>query len=699
MPKALFSARRALSTRSDGELVELSRSGNRDAYAELWRRHASAGLAVARSHSPTLDADDLVSESFARIFKTIAAGGGPTSGFRPYLFTTIRNTAAGWGRARREVAVDDADLIEDPRFSEEAQLDALNGTLAMSAFRTLSPEWQEVLWYTEVEGLAPRELAPLLGLSANSAAALAYRAREGLRQAWIQAHLASVPADSECRWTIDHLGAYLRGKAQKRTRTRVDAHLETCAECSLAASEATDASRQVGLILLPLTAGIGGAIAYTAWLSTGGGVGAASAATAGTLGGASSAGSANTAGTAGAASAGTASGLPVLVGAGLVLCAVAVAGFALSSTIASTPSDQDVAAASGPSQPAVPPATATVAAPPPRPVVPAPTVAPVEPPAVDPAATPGVAASTPQAGGQPRPATVPTAPAKPKPTPTPTPTTSPTTPATPVPDAPVILSPSPSAPVLTDADVITVSGTALPGSSVTAAVDRSVFSTFPADATGSWTIRIPLAAYADGRHALTFVQKAAQGTSAASSLDVTIDRTPAAPVVIAVDTADGRYFPILSGTAQPGATVAISGPGGVGPVSVAADATGAWTSPPVTGLAAGTSTLTVTQTDQARRQSASSTVDVQLVAPALSIDWSWWPDHGPAVTATATGIPGADVELRVWGSIGWTTAALDADGRWSDRHLWLPLHGYFLGEVRYAGDGRVGPAAEAHAAD
>jgi hypothetical protein len=38
----------------------------------------------------------------------------------------------------------------------------------------------------------------LLGLSANSVAALAYRAREGLRQAYLQMHLSGAVRD-ECR--------------------------------------------------------------------------------------------------------------------------------------------------------------------------------------------------------------------------------------------------------------------------------------------------------------------------------------------------------------------------------------------------------------------------------------------------------------------------------------------------------------------
>ena len=41
----------------------------------------------------------------------------------------------------------------------------------------------------EVEGLSAAEIAPLLGIAANSVAALAYRAREGLRQEFLRVQL------------------------------------------------------------------------------------------------------------------------------------------------------------------------------------------------------------------------------------------------------------------------------------------------------------------------------------------------------------------------------------------------------------------------------------------------------------------------------------------------------------------------------
>ncbi|WP_143822650.1 sigma-70 family RNA polymerase sigma factor, partial [Mycetocola reblochoni] len=261
--------------RSDEALVAASRRDDSTAYAELWSRHYAAGMTVARSSSSTIDPEDLVQEAFTRIYRALLAGGGPRGAFRPYLFTTVRNTAASWGSARKDSAVDMLDMLEDPRSTEEASASALDQSLTVRAFRTLPTRWQEVLWYGEVEGLSPARIAPLLGMRANAVAALAYRAREGLRQAWIQAHIAEVPADSACHWTISRVGKYARGKLNGTELTAFNAHLVDCARCTLVAEEASHVSSRIALVLLPITVGVGGSGAYLAWTQAAGGTAAA----------------------------------------------------------------------------------------------------------------------------------------------------------------------------------------------------------------------------------------------------------------------------------------------------------------------------------------------------------------------------------------------------------------------------------------
>ncbi|GAA1984024.1 RNA polymerase sigma factor [Microbacterium pumilum] len=254
---------------ADVDLILRTRSGDRAAFAELWRRHYRSGLTVARSVTSNLDPDDLVQEAYTRIYQSIVAGGGPTGSFRAYLFTCIRNTAAAWGRARREMTIDALETVEDPATTDQATADALDRSLTHQAFRSLPTRWQEVLWYSEIEQMKPAEIAPLLGMKATAVAQLTFRAREGLREAWIQAHLRSVADDSDCQWTIEHLGAYSRANISRRDGVKVNTHLGECARCAIVASEAKEVSRRLALVLVPLTVGSVGAAGYLASLHGG----------------------------------------------------------------------------------------------------------------------------------------------------------------------------------------------------------------------------------------------------------------------------------------------------------------------------------------------------------------------------------------------------------------------------------------------
>lgn len=255
---------------ADSDLVTRTRSGDSGAFGELWRRHYRAGVTVARNMTSSLDADDLVQEAYTRIYHSIVSGGGPTGSFRAYLFTSIRNTAAAWGRARRETAYDELDGVEDPAAGEHESEAALDRGLTHQAFRSLPTRWQEVLWYSEIEQMKPAEIAPLLGMKPTAVAQLTFRAREGLREAWIQAHLRSLADGSECQWTIERLGAYARRNLGRRDHAKVERHMSSCVRCSIVASEAKEVSSRLALVLLPLAIGATGTAGYLATVQGGG---------------------------------------------------------------------------------------------------------------------------------------------------------------------------------------------------------------------------------------------------------------------------------------------------------------------------------------------------------------------------------------------------------------------------------------------
>src|SRR5690606_22946635 len=135
-------------------------------------------------------------------------------------------------------------------------------------FASLPERWQLVLWHTEVEGDKPSDIAPLLGMSANSVAALAYRAREGLKQAYLRSHLADT-ADDTCRWVTEHLGGFVRGGLSRRDHAKVEGHLEDCRTCSAVYLELVEVNSNLRVLLAPLLLGSAAAGYLTAAGHTG----------------------------------------------------------------------------------------------------------------------------------------------------------------------------------------------------------------------------------------------------------------------------------------------------------------------------------------------------------------------------------------------------------------------------------------------
>lgn len=250
---------------TDRALVARTRAGEASAYAELWRRYHGEAAGIARRATSAFDADDLVVEAYAAVLAAIRRGAGPTGdAFRAYLYATVRNLARRWASTRHEIPVEEVPEEAEGDEVLGGQLGSLDDRLVREAFASLPPRWRDVLWYTEVEGLGAAEAAPLLGITPNATAVLAFRAREGLRTAWLQAHVADTLRTGECGWVLEHIGEHSRDNLGTRAAARVDAHLATCRACRDIALEVGQVNRHLARILLPLLIG-GGSV--TAWLA------------------------------------------------------------------------------------------------------------------------------------------------------------------------------------------------------------------------------------------------------------------------------------------------------------------------------------------------------------------------------------------------------------------------------------------------
>jgi RNA polymerase sigma factor (sigma-70 family) len=241
---------------SDSELIAASRAGDTAAYAMLYQRHSASAHALAKSLlRGHVEADDVAAEAFARVLAQLRRGAGPDDAFRAYLLTTVRRLAFDrFAAEQRQVSSPDlAEFDPGEPFTDPAVAE-LERHLITRAYHSLPQRWRAVLWHTAVEGAKPADIAHLLGVTPNGAAALAYRAREGLRRAYLQMHLSVIPRQ-ECRPVAGKLGAYVRGGLARRESAEVAEHLRGCSDCRAAFAELHDLNDALRGVFGPLFVG------------------------------------------------------------------------------------------------------------------------------------------------------------------------------------------------------------------------------------------------------------------------------------------------------------------------------------------------------------------------------------------------------------------------------------------------------------
>jgi RNA polymerase sigma factor (sigma-70 family) len=244
-----------LSTASDAELIRLTKAGDDAAYSALFVRHHPVALAVARSVARPEHAEDVAAEAFARVLSLLREGRGPGLAFRPYLLATVRNVNLNVIRStKRETLVGDHSEIENLDALDDGVDAWLENNAISRAYKRLPRRWQTVLWLTAVEKRSNEEIAQQLGIKPNAVAAVAFRAREGLRESYLADHLQQV-ADPECQRVVDLLPAYLRGNITARRRRMVEEHVAECVTCAPLVAELQTASQNFAALIAPLVVG------------------------------------------------------------------------------------------------------------------------------------------------------------------------------------------------------------------------------------------------------------------------------------------------------------------------------------------------------------------------------------------------------------------------------------------------------------
>ncbi|MWK36812.1 hypothetical protein GEV43_23955 [Actinomadura sp. J1-007] len=222
----------------------------------------------------------------------------------------------------------------------------------------------------------------------------------------------------------------------------------------------------------------------------------------------------------------------------------------------------------------------------------------------------------------------------------------------------------------------TISGRGTPGARVTVRFTDSrtpVAYSGAVTRAGTWRVKVqwPLV---DGRYKVTPSTRTGSGPAKyGRPVRLTIDTTPpAAPAI--TGPADGAVLsdpaPRLTGRAEPGSTVTVTGPEGQRLVRTRTRPNGAWSAVPAIRLPDGRQALTPRATDRAGNSTSGSplTITIDTVAPAaptITGPRPGRPSKNPTPTFTGRAEPGTTVTITGPGGRPVATAQADATGAWT----------------------------------
>jgi DNA-directed RNA polymerase specialized sigma24 family protein len=249
----------------DAKLLNLVRAGDAAAFAVIVHRHEHAArrLAGALTDTPA-DADALVAETFALLLAISQRGGGPTDAVRPYVLTALRRMHADRLRYRQLLPPADDQLLLDPGATLiDEDFQGLADEPIVRAFGSLPERWCAVLWHTEIERAITSKVAPIFDLTRGGVAAVRRRAKEGLRQSYLQIYLMQLTGP-QCAPTAERLGAFISDSLSVRETGEVSEHLAECPACRAVCAELADVSSALREKVAPVILGS----AAAAYLST-----------------------------------------------------------------------------------------------------------------------------------------------------------------------------------------------------------------------------------------------------------------------------------------------------------------------------------------------------------------------------------------------------------------------------------------------
>jgi RNA polymerase sigma-70 factor (ECF subfamily) len=159
-----------------GRLVEAARTGDRDAFAELYGRYSRMVHGILIARVPRGDVDDLVQDVFLQAMRQIRGLREPTA-FGGWLAAIARNRGVDYLRQVR--ATEPLDDTPDVSTDGAARLDAQT---VLRTLQTLPDAYRETLALRLIEGMTGPEIAAATGLTPASVRVNLHRGMKQLRE-------------------------------------------------------------------------------------------------------------------------------------------------------------------------------------------------------------------------------------------------------------------------------------------------------------------------------------------------------------------------------------------------------------------------------------------------------------------------------------------------------------------------------------
>jgi RNA polymerase sigma-70 factor (ECF subfamily) len=197
---AAASADDRLHSSAEAQFLERLKAGDATAFNRLVEdRHSDIYALLVRLTDDVEEARDLTQETFLQAFRNIAGFRGDAD-LRTWLYRIAVNQARNrwrwWKRRRRDRTVsldapasDERDTPlsaglsdDDARDPEQQALARERETILLSALRTLSRTYREVIVLRDIEGLSYEEVAVALELNIGTVKSRLSRGRDELRR-------------------------------------------------------------------------------------------------------------------------------------------------------------------------------------------------------------------------------------------------------------------------------------------------------------------------------------------------------------------------------------------------------------------------------------------------------------------------------------------------------------------------------------